>query len=92
MWWTGQNMDKPIVAKNGSAWAFLVWSDFENGIHIQRIFFWDKFKHETGIFELKGGNTVHRNKLKDKMKKLANDKRFREKYLCEIKFPVQQNY
>ena len=92
MWWTANNMDKPIKAKDGSTWEFLVWHGVLNGASHQKIFFWDIDKKITGTLELKDGSTVHRNKIKDKIKKLANDKSYRDKYLCELKFPIEKYY
>lgn len=92
MWWRGQNIDNPIIDKNGNYWEFKVWHDFVEGIYLQKIYFWDKNKDTTGVIELNGGNTVHKNKLKDKMKKLANDISYRNKYLLDLKFPLEKNY
>ena len=92
MWWKDQNIDKPIIAKNGETWEFQVWHDHVDGIYIQKIYFWDKDKSTTGVIELKGANAVHKDKLKDKMKKVANDKSLRDKYSFELKFPLEKNY
>jgi hypothetical protein len=92
MWWKDQNLDKPIIGKDGKTWEFMVWHYHINGIYVQRIYFWDKDKNVTGIVELKDGNSVHVSKLKDKMKKLANDNTFRDKHLSQLKFPLEKNY
>lgn len=92
MWWKGQNMDKPIIAKNGEIWEFLVWHGHTDKIYNQKIYFWNKDKSTTGIIEFNEGNTIHISKLKDNMKKLANDKSFREKFLLVLKFPLEKNY
>jgi len=92
MWWTSDNLDKPIKAKDGTTWEFLVWHGTINSVDLQRVFFWDKKKTITGMLELKDGATVHRIKLKDKIKKLANDKEYRDKYICDLKFPIEKYY
>jgi len=90
MWWNHQNMDKPIKTKDGLIWEFAVWHEMVNGVHQQKIYFWDQAKKVAGMMEL--NEPVHRNKLKDKMKKVATDKNFRDKYTCELKFPIEKNY
>lgn len=90
MWWKGQNLDKPIIAKDGTEWHFLVWQNLVHGVHQEKIFFWDIDKKTTGIVELP--ESVHINKLKDRMKKIANDKMYRDKYICDLQFPIEKHY
>jgi len=92
IWWKEQHMDKPIIAKDGSVWNFLVGHDFINGIYSQQIFFWSDKKDVTGIIDLVHPNTIHRNKIKDRMKKVANDKVYRDKFIKNIEFPIEKNY
>lgn len=92
MWWKYQNLNKPIFGKDGKTWEFLVWHDLTNGVYIQKIYFWNQDKTITGILELNEGNTLHIRKLKDKIKKIANDIEFRNQYLCQLKFPLEKNY
>jgi len=91
MWWTGQNIDKPIKAKDGTLWNFLVYKDYNDTISIFKIFFWDEKKEVTGILELKD-DSINVKKIKDKIRKLAKDKKFRDNHLCELKFPIKKYY
>ena len=92
MWWKSQNLDKPILDRSGKKWHFAVWHDHINGVYTQRIFFWNYDKSISGLLELVDSQTVHISKIKGKMKKLALNQEMREKYLCDLKFPVERNY
>lgn len=59
MWWDGQNLDKPLVGPDGAKWSFRVWHGTIEGVHCQRLFFWDEAQAETGLIELRGSETLH---------------------------------
>jgi hypothetical protein len=92
MWWRHPNIDKPIAAKDGKVFYFLLWHAFEEEGYSQKLYFWDKDKQITGLMELSDGKTVHLRKLKDRMSRIANDKVYRDPYLTDLKFPVEKNY
>ncbi len=92
MWWNGQNLDKPVTGKDGTVWHFRVWHDQVNGVYTQRIFFWDDAKTVTGKVELAGKMTRHISRLKGLCRKLVSDATFREKFYCDLAFPLQKNY
>jgi hypothetical protein len=92
IWWKNNGMNKPIIAKDGAVWNFLVGHDFINGNYSQHIFFWSDKKDITGIIEIVHPNTIHRNKIKDRMIKIANDKEYRDKFIKKIDFPLKKNY
>lgn len=92
MWLTNQNLDKPVKGKDGKVWHFLIWAGSIEGNYMNRIFFWDTDKKTTGIIELKENEIGHIKKLKDRMKKLANDAAYRSRFLCDIKFPIEKQY
>lgn len=81
---------RTIIVKDGKVWEFLIWHGFVEGIHTQKLFFWNKDKSIAGFLELKDENTIHIKKLRDRMKKIANNKTFRDNYLSELKFPVEK--
>ena len=54
IWWTGQNLDQPIVAPDGTRRHFLVGHDFSGGEYVQRMFFWDEGRAATGPVEWRG--------------------------------------
>ena len=64
MWWNGQNFDKPIYDKKGRAWHFRVWSDFIEGVEIQRIYYWDEEKSEMGMLEFEEDQTLNAKQIK----------------------------
>ena len=88
LWKKWPGLRETIEDKNGTKWFFKYWSDNQ----IQRIYFWDSEKKNTGFMELKDDKTIHWNKIKDRVIKLVNDKGYREKFICELKFPVENNY
>jgi hypothetical protein len=89
-WWTGQNLDRPIVGPDGTTWHFLVCHGPVDGVHTQRIFFWDEAKRVTGLVELRGTAALHIKRIKDRMRKIARDERYRERFLRPLQFPLQR--
>ena len=92
IWWTGQNLDQPIKGPDGTPWFFLVSHGHEDGVHIQRIFFWDDGKVHTGMVEWRGGDTLHIRRIKDRMRRIANDAEYRSQFLRPLEFPIQRHW
>jgi hypothetical protein len=92
MWWNTQNVDLARTDSNGRVWHFRVWHDTVEGTNIQRIFFWDELRSETGIIELVGDRTRHVSRIKQLMAKLVTDPEFRARYRRDILFPVERKY
>jgi len=92
MWWNGQNLDKLILDSEQNSWSFRIWHDFIDKIYVQRIYFWDSKKEITGLVEFKDHQTLHVKRLKDRMSKIAKEKSYRDKYLCDLKFPIEKYY
>ena len=92
MWWNDEYFDKKINDKNGRIWSFKVWTGPIGGLHTQRIFFWDSEKEFTGILEFKDDQTIHLKRIKDRIKKLVKEKPYRDKFICPLKFPLENNY
>jgi len=92
MWWRNQNLDSPIRDTTGRMWNFLVWSDFVDGVQVQRIFFWDEDKRETGIVEFRGDQALDHKKIKQRIKKIVHNASYRKKHICELKFPIERYY
>ncbi len=92
MWWRNQNFEKPISDSSGKSWYFRVWYDFTDGLEVQRIFFWDEEKQETGIIELHGDKTVDHKKIKQRIIKIVQDASYRQKHLCALRFPIERYY
>ena len=92
MWWNGQNLDSPRTDKTGRVWHFRVWHGAVDGRWIQRIFYWDDAKVETGIIELSADRTLHVSRLKQLIAKLVASSDFRSRYQRKIKFPIDRNY
>ena len=92
MWWNGQNLNKPVTGKDGKEWHFRVWHDHVDGEYTQRVFFWDGTKRLTGVVELLGDRARHVSRLKGLFRKIASDVEYREKYYCDLEFPVERHY
>jgi hypothetical protein len=92
MWWRGQNLDKPITDTSGTEWNFRVLHERQDSQYVQRIFFWDKKKRETGVIEFRGDQALHMRRIKDRIRKILSDPAYRAKHLCPIKFPVERYY
>ena len=73
-------------------WSFKIWHDFDGNNHIQRIYFCDSRKEITGMVEFKDDQILHLRRLKDRIIKLAKEKQYREKFLCELRFPIEKYY
>jgi hypothetical protein len=91
-WCIGQNLDKRIEGPDGTTWFFLVGTDNEEGVYVQRIFFWDEAKAITGIAEWRGDDTLHFRRIKDRMWRIAKDAEYRERFLQPLDFPVQRHW
>jgi hypothetical protein len=91
-WWTGQNLDKPVFAKDGREWHFQVWHGHLDGVYTQRIFFWDSDDSFSGLVEFTNDESRHISKLKDLFIKLANNESYRNRFQCELQFPLEGHY
>lgn len=76
----------------GRLWHFRVWHDHVDGIYIQRIFFWDEVRSETGVIELVGDKTRHVSRLKQLISKVLASPEHRIPYRRNIQFPVERRY
>lgn len=92
MWWNEKTFCKEIKDKNGRIWSFKVWHGHLEGVLTEKIFFWDSKKEITGIIVFKDDQVIHRKRINDRIKKIVKDKAYREKFLCPLKFPVENNY
>jgi hypothetical protein len=90
IWHRSQNLTVPVVDAKGRSWNFLVGSDFTDGIPTQRIFFWDETKELTGVLELRGDACLHVRRIRDRIKRLANDPAYRGRFLRPLEFPVER--
>ena len=90
IWDRNQNLTTSVAGAGGTTWHFLVGSDFPDGIHTQRIFFWDGAREVTGLLELRGDACLHVRRIKDRIKRLANDPHYRRAFLRPLKFPVER--
>lgn len=92
MWWNSQNLDLARKDVTGRVWHFRVWHDHVQGVYIQRIFFWDEARAETGMIEMKADQTRHISRLKQVIAKLVKDPQYRARYARSIDFPVEHKY
>jgi hypothetical protein len=90
IWWRGQNLTNPVVDAGGTGSHFLVGHDHVDGIHTQRIFFWNTARDVTGLLELRGDTALHVRRVKDRIKRLANYARYRERFLRPLEFPLER--
>ncbi len=91
MWWDYQNLNIPRKVKDGVLWHFRVWHDHIEGVYTQRIFFWDNDYKLTGYLEFAGNQTLHVSKIKQRMNKIISNPDYRQKFLCELNFPLEKN-
>jgi hypothetical protein len=91
MWWRGQNLDKPIVGPDGVRWHFRVWHDYEEGIYVQRLFFWNESMSKTGLAEFRG-QRLHIRQIKSRLAKIAKDPRYRKQFLRPLQFPLERHW
>jgi hypothetical protein len=89
---TDQNLNNPIIGPDGTTWHFMVGFDYIDGVHIQRIFFWDDAKRITGMLERRGSDTLHVQRLKDRIRRIAKDKAFRSRFLRDLEFPLHRHW
>lgn len=89
IWNRGQSLRR-VECAEGTVWHFLIGFDFTDGIMMERIFFWDEAKEITGLLELRGEACLHLRRIKDRMKRLANDSEYRRQFLRPLDFPVER--
>jgi hypothetical protein len=91
-WWRGQNLDRTLVGPDGTAWHFLVWRGHVGDVFTQRIFFWDKTRATSGLLVLTDDQTLHVRRLRDRLKRLANDAEYRGRFLRPLEFPIERHW
>ena len=69
MWWENQNLNATRRDKAGVRWNFRVWHDVVDGIHVERMFFWNESRDSTGVAEFAPG--VHVKQLHGFIEKLV---------------------
>jgi hypothetical protein len=92
IWWTGQNLDQPIIGPDGTTWHFLVGHEFEGGEYVQRLFFWDAERAVTGLAEWRGSQALHVRRIKDRMRRIAKDAAYRARFVRPLSFPVERHW
>jgi hypothetical protein len=92
MWLKGQNFEKPRKDKRGRIWHFRIWHDWIDGTRIQRIFFWDTAKAETGMVEFAGDAVLNVTRLKQQLSRLVADADYRQPFQSPLKIPVERHY
>jgi len=92
MWWNYQNIDQARADRSGRKWHFRVWHDWVDGTYIQRVFFWDEDREETGLVEFQGSSTLHVRKIKDVIARLVTKADFRRRHAVRLEFPVEKRY
>jgi len=92
MWWDGQNLDKPLDGPDGIRWFFRVWHGTVEGVHCQRLFFWNEPKSETGLVELRGSETLHVSRIKQWLARIARDATHRRRFIRPLAFPLSRHW
>lgn len=55
-----------------------------------RLFFWDEAKAETGLVELRGSETLHISRIKQRLARIAKDAKYRRQFARHLKFPLER--
>jgi hypothetical protein len=92
MWWTGQNLARPVRSPDGRLWHFRVWHGHSDGVYRQRIFFWDESRADTGCAEFARDQALHVSRIRQRIRKLVTDAAYRARYRRELEFPVERHY
>ena len=92
MWWRGQHLNDVRKGRDGRAWHFRVWHDFVDGVYIQRVFFWDADKSETGAIEFASDKALHVSRLRQSIGKVVREPRYRSLHRRPLRFPVEREY
>ena len=90
MWWNHQNLNAARRDKAGVRWNFMVWHDVVDGVHKERIFFWNEDRDSTGVVEFSPG--IHVKQLHAVIDKLVADPQLRELHSRELLFPIERHY
>lgn len=92
-WWRGQNIEGPLHGSDGRSWHFLVWhGQLDDCIYMQRVFFWDEDKRETGVIEFRDPDTLHISKIRDRQRKIVQDSTYRARWLQPLEFPIERHW
>ena len=92
MWWSNQNLERPVRSSDGRLWYFRVWHDHVDGVYMQRIFFWDESCADTGCAEFPSDQALHVSQIKQRIRKLVTDVAYRERHRRVLEFPVERYY
>ena len=92
MWWSNQNLERPVRATDGRLWHFRVWHDHVAGVYTQRIFFWDESRADTGCAEFARDQVLHVSKIKQRIRKIVTDAAYPERHRRDLEFPVERHY
>ena len=72
------------AAPDHEQWHFRVWHGPIDDIYVQRLFFWNDSRTETGIIDLKGDQATHISRIKSRMKKIARDRHIEQVFICPV--------
>jgi hypothetical protein len=92
MWWRSQHLSESRKDSGGRKWNFRVWHDVVDGKAVERVFFWDDLRTETGAIEFVGDQTLHVTRLRQLIEKLVKQPKFRAKHRRGLRFPVERAY
>jgi hypothetical protein len=90
MWWRGQSLDTPRRDASGGVWHFRVWHDSAEHRYVQRIFFWDEARRETGVVEFDDDQALHVRRLRQRIAKLVKDATYRRRFHRSLRFPLER--
>ena len=71
-------------------WHFRVWHDTVNGIHTERIFFWNNVRDRTGVMEISPG--IHVTRVHAMIEKLVADPELGKRHERLLRFPLERDY
>ena len=91
-WWRQQHLDRPISDPDGTVWHFLVWAGQIGSVFSERIYFWNEGKTETGLIDLGEGQTLDIPRIRDVLKRLANNPEYRSRFHQPLKFPIERTW
>lgn len=81
-----------LVGLDGTTWLFRVWHGTAEGVYCQRLFFWDEAKSDTGFVELRGSETLHISRIKQRLAKIAKGAEYRARFARPLQFPLERNW
>ena len=91
-WWRGQHLDEAREDASGRRWHFRVWHGVVNDRYLQRVFFWNEDRSETGAIEMAADKTLHVSRIRQVMTKVVQQPAYRARFVRELRFPVERHY